>query len=284
MNLFALTATIQGGLFKHIAKQGVSVIEFCFFRNVFIGGLASFQSCYKKQNPFKGFPKHLVKDLIIRSLAGQITFALLNYSFTLLPISTGVIIIQTNPFWISILACFLLKERIRLIEIVGIMICFGGVIMIGLSKAQKSDDSQEDKLDVVGGKVVEDEEEDQSEFDLYFGIAVAFSGAWTFAVCSVFNRKLKEIGYEALMVYHGLIGGSAASLFILIEGAFRGGFRFYTSEQYIILLVACAFDCAACNSMTIAYQRDSSGFVSLLGYAIILYGFLADLIFFNEEI
>ena len=156
--------------------------------------------------------------------------------------------------------------------------------MIGLSKAQKSDDSQEDELNVVGDKESEDVGEEESEFDLYFGILVAFTGAWTFAVCSVLNRKLKEIGYEALMVYHGLIGGGAASLFILVEGAFRGGFRFYTGEQYLILLVASTFDCVACNSMTIAYQRDSSGFVSLLGYAIILYGFLADLIFFNEEI
>ena len=36
--------------------------------------------------------------------------------------------------------------------------------------------------------------------------------------------------------------------------------------------------------MTIAYQSDSSGFVSLLGYAIIIYGFLSDIIIFNEEI
>ena len=36
--------------------------------------------------------------------------------------------------------------------------------------------------------------------------------------------------------------------------------------------------------MTIAYQSDSSGFVSLLGYAIILYGFLGDVIIFNERL
>ena len=52
MNLFALSATIQGVLFKYVAKEGVSIIEFSFFRNVWIGGLATMQSCYKKQNPF----------------------------------------------------------------------------------------------------------------------------------------------------------------------------------------------------------------------------------------
>ena len=126
--------------------------------------------------------------------------------------------------------------------------------------------------------------EEESSENLYLGIVVAFTGAWTFSICSVFNRKLKEIGYEALMVYHGLIGGVLASVFILIEGAINGEFRTYTLNQYLILFLASTFDCAACNAMTIAYQSDSSGFVSLLGYAIIIYGFLSDIIVFNEDI
>lgn len=137
MNLFAISATIQAALFKYVAKDGVSVIEFSFFRNVFIGGIASFQVCYKKTNPFVGFPKALIKDLLIRSWAGQTTFALLNLSVTMLPMGTAMIIFQMNPFWIAILACILLRERIRLIEIVGIIVCFGGVIMIATSKANE---------------------------------------------------------------------------------------------------------------------------------------------------
>ena len=79
------------------------------------------------------------------------------------------------------------------------------------------------------------------------------SGAITFAICSVFNRKLKEIDYSALMVYHGIIGGILASLFILIEAAIKGEFRIYTPWQYLVLMGACIWDAAACNSMTIAY-------------------------------
>lgn len=92
MNLFAVSATIQAALFKYVAKDGVSVIEFSFFRNVMIGGVASFQVCYKKTNPFVGFPKSLIKDLLIRSWAGQTTFALLNLSVTMLPMGTAMII------------------------------------------------------------------------------------------------------------------------------------------------------------------------------------------------
>ena len=110
------------------------------------------------------------------------------------------------------------------------------------------------------------------------------SGAITFSINSVFNRKLKAIDYSALMVYHGLIGTILASLFILIEASIRGEFRFYTLHQYLVLFAASFWDAVACNSMTIAYQSDSSGFVSLLGYAIIIYGFLSDILIFNEDL
>ena len=71
MNLFALTATTQTVLFKKAAVDNKeAVIEFCFFRNIGIGGAAAIQACYKGMNPFKGFPKELIKDLMIRSFAG----------------------------------------------------------------------------------------------------------------------------------------------------------------------------------------------------------------------
>jgi len=70
MNLFAISATIQSSMFKYVANDGVSVIEFCLLRNITIGGLAAILMCCKKENPFKGFPKALIKDLVVRSLAG----------------------------------------------------------------------------------------------------------------------------------------------------------------------------------------------------------------------
>jgi len=190
------------------------------------------QSCYKKQNPFVGFPRPLIKDLIIRSLNGQITFALMNVAMTLLPMSTAMILFQMNPFWIAILACIMLGERIRLVEILGIVVCFGGVVIIALSKAEEVDDEKEkEKLEAELGEenAAEDGSEDEpSELDKYLGVIIAITAAFTFALTSVFNRKLKAIDYTALMVYHGIIGGILASTVILIEGAIKGSFRFYT--------------------------------------------------------
>lgn len=50
------------------------------------------------------------------------------------------------------------------------------------------------------------------------------------------------------------------------------------------MFLATTLDCIACNSMTIAYQRDRSGFVSLFGYCIIIYSFLLDIVWFDEDL
>ena len=58
--MFALFATIHGALFWYIAKDGVSVIEFCLFKNLLLGVLAAIQTCYKKQNPFTSYSTPVV--------------------------------------------------------------------------------------------------------------------------------------------------------------------------------------------------------------------------------
>ena len=135
MNLLAFTGVAQGAVFKTVAKDGVSVIEYTFFRHSGILIFSVIQSWWKKQNPLKNFPRKYIKDLLIRSIAGQLVFALVNMSLVLIPISTTMVIFMMNPFWTAILACLILRERIQIIEIIGIFICFGGVVMIWYSKS-----------------------------------------------------------------------------------------------------------------------------------------------------
>ena len=114
---------------------------------------------------------------------------------------------------------------------------------------------------------------------------VIFTSSWVFSVKNIYNRKLKVLDTTIVMVYHSLIGFVVSSLLIFLEGLVKGGeWRFYTFEQYCILIGSTVFDAFACFSVTGAYQSDASGFVSLLGYSIIIYGFLFDVIIFNENI
>ena len=70
MNFFAIFGVGQGVLFKIVSKQGVSIAEYMMFRNLVIFFVAGIQLCHKRLNPFKGFPNYLIKDLLIRSVAG----------------------------------------------------------------------------------------------------------------------------------------------------------------------------------------------------------------------
>ena len=92
MNLFAFTAVAQGVVFKLVAKDGVSVVDYTVFRNTFTLIIAGSQSCYKRQNPFRNFPRHVIKDIITRSVFGQITFAIVNMSLVLIPIATTMVL------------------------------------------------------------------------------------------------------------------------------------------------------------------------------------------------
>lgn len=101
---------------------------------------------------------------------------------------------------------------------------------------------------------------------------------------SVFTRRLKNVDYTVVMAYHGLTGVTLSILYIVIERLVVGEFRIYTALQYLILTAAALTDTICVNSMTIAYQSDSSGFVSLLGYTIVFYGYLADIVVFRVDI
>ena len=49
------------------------------------------------------------------------------------------------------------------------------------------------------------------------------------------------------------------------------------------MLAATLVDTVTVNSMTIAFQSDSSGFVSLISYVVVIYAFMADCLVFNEH-
>jgi drug/metabolite transporter (DMT)-like permease len=117
--------------------------------------------------------------------------------------------------------------------------------------------------------------------DKYIGVIIGVGAAIFFAFNSVWNRKLKEVHFLVLMVMHGLIGFILLSILICVEALITGnGFRIYNTYEYGMLAGVSIFDCIGCYSMTIAYQSDSSGFVSLLGYGIIVWGFNADIFVF----
>jgi len=213
-------------------------------------------------------PKKYRKTLIARALIGQVGFILFTICLALLPLSLQMIMFQTNPFWASILAYFMNGESISRIEYIAMIVCFGSVLGIALSKPPSAADA-----------------EDEGSSTRLEGIIIAFILAWALALSGVINRTLKNVHFAVLLFYHGCIGLIMALLFIFGEKLITGNpFRTYSLEQYGTMLLCCCFDFLSINSQTIAYQSDSSGFVSLIGYMSVLYAFLGDYFIFHENI
>jgi drug/metabolite transporter (DMT)-like permease len=47
------------------------------------------------------------------------------------------------------------------------------------------------------------------------------------------------------------------------------------------MLMGCVIDFIGLNALNIAYQSDKSGFISIIGYLCVFYGFLCDEFIFN---
>ena len=161
-------------------------------------------------------------------------------------------------------------------------VCFACMVTMTLSGAKKAEGADE---------VETTDSTEYSSRQLILGYSLIFITAWIYAANCILNRALKGVHHAILMFWHGTIGLCIAATAVLIEAGVEdkaegeGGVRIfhYDSSIYLLMLAAALFDSLTVNAVTIAFQSDSSGFVSLISYVNILYAFAADLLIFNES-
>lgn len=169
------------------------------------------------------------------------------------------------------------KEPLLKIEWVSMAFCFAGVVAISISKQEST--TPDDSLDTTDG---DSAPSDPTKSSRLLGILVIFSAAWLFAGANVLNRKLKDIHFAVIVFWVGLSGLIVTFVIIVLEKVITGNpFRVYTLDQYIKLIICSFGDFGCVLSSTIAFTNDTSGFVSLVGYTSIIYGFLSDTMIFH---
>ena len=171
------------------------------------------------------------------------------------------------------------SEPILPIEMVGMLICFGGMITITLGGSKEEEEV-----------ITEDSGGHVSKTEL-LGYILIFCTSWCMATCSVLSRALKATQSSVIMFWHGILGlifAFSGITFVELTGsgeAASSGLTLlsYTSQVYLILTAGVLCDSIALNCFTIAFQSDSSGFLALLSYSNILYAFIADRLIFQES-
>ena len=121
----ALISALNGALTK-ILSQDISALEIVFFRNLF--GVFIILYALKHTPPkLTGGKFHL---LFTRGVLGFLAMILFFYTIGIIPLGEAITLNKTSPFFVSILAFILLKERIKPKTVLALAIGFFGVVLI----------------------------------------------------------------------------------------------------------------------------------------------------------
>ena len=125
MLLSALISALNGAVAKLLGDD-LSALEIVFFRNL-IGVLIVLAMLRHTPPMLPGGKLHL---LLLRGLFGFSAMILFFYTITVIPLGEAITLNKTSPLFVSILAFFLMKERLNRYAVGALLIGFAGVLFI----------------------------------------------------------------------------------------------------------------------------------------------------------
>jgi len=121
----ALISALNGALTK-ILTEDISALEVVFFRN-FIGIFLILYALKHTPPKLKGGKFHL---LFLRGFFGFTAMILFFYTIAQIPLGEAITLNKTSPFFVTVLAFFLLGEKLYLRTALALFIGFLGIVAI----------------------------------------------------------------------------------------------------------------------------------------------------------
>ncbi|MBT5934002.1 MAG: DMT family transporter [Sulfurimonas sp.] len=140
----ALVSALNGAVSK-ILTDDMSAMEIVFFRNIIGVGLILY--ALKHTPPTLSGGKWYL--LITRGVFGFSAMILFFYTIATIPLGEAITLNKTSPLFVSILAYYLLKEKLNKTTLVALLIGFLGVVFI--VKPMGMSISYEHFLGILGG-------------------------------------------------------------------------------------------------------------------------------------
>ena len=127
--LFMILSAFFGALNGAVAKvlsQSMDPIEIVFYRNL-LGALIILYTLKKLPVSINVSKLHL---LFLRGLFGTIAMLFFFYTIATIPLGEAIILNKTSPFFVTILAFYLMKESINFNTFIALIIGFIGLVLI----------------------------------------------------------------------------------------------------------------------------------------------------------
>lgn len=215
----------------------------------------SFYVIRKMKIPFWGNNK---KWLLIRAFSGITALTLFFYSIHYLPLAVASTVQYLAPIFTIILAIFLLKEKVKMMQWIFILIAFIGVGLIAIGQLSQNDSDQ-----VISG--------------LWLGLGIvsaAFSGLAYTAIMKLKNSD-KPI---TIVMYFPMIAIPIMTLFCLFEFTFPRGI------EWFFLLIIGVFTQSAQILLTKALHNGDASTITPFQYLGAVYAYLIGLFVFDEQL
>ena len=121
----ALISALNGALTK-ILSHDISALEIVFFRNI----IGVFIILYALKHTAPKLTGGKIHMLFIRGLFGFMAMILFFYTITVIPLGEAITLNKTSPFFVTILAYFLLHEHLSKRTMFALLVGFLGVVLI----------------------------------------------------------------------------------------------------------------------------------------------------------
>lgn len=235
--LFMLASAFLGAINGAVAKflsQSIDPFEIVFYRNL-IGFILIFWSLKKFSVPVDTSKLHL---LFLRGFLGAVAMILFFYTIATIPLGEAVVLNKTSPFFVTIIAYYLMKESINLRIFIALLIGFLGIIFI--MKPFGIEISFEHILGVLGG----------------------FFAATAYATI----KKIKDI-YDTRVIMLSFVAFGVLIPFCLFLFTPYVTIRLYSEPKIWALIGMMAlFSTASQWFLTKAYSLSKASIIGVVGY------------------
>lgn len=234
MLLSALISALNGAVAK-LLSETMDPIEVVFYRNL-LGVLIILYSIKKFKVKIDTSKLHL---LFLRGIFGSLAMLLFFYTIATIPLGEAVVLNKTSPFFVTILAYYLMKESISTTTFFALIVGFLGIIFI--MKPFGIEVSYEHILGVLGG----------------FFAAAAYATI----------RKIKNI-YDARVIMLSFMGIGMIIPFGLFLFTPFVQFHLYSNPTIWFLIIFMAIISTASQwFLTRAYSLSKASIIGVVSYS-----------------
>ena len=198
-NIMSIGAALSVLAYKNVGRQGFNILDFTFFRNLFNLLCISLVLSRTQKSPFQQFEAKTKVLIGSRCFFGFVGFLLWTLGSLYMPLMIHMVILQTAPFWTSILGTILNNEKVSMFEYCSMAVCLTTVVFIVFS-------DPDSRGQLAGAHAI--------------GFVISFTLSVSNACCTVLNRILKHIHFAVILFYHasfGLATGTVYQLAMLMK-------------------------------------------------------------------